>query len=148
MGLKDLVFERHVVKTSGGEFSVRGLSLVDFTSLFHSHRGELTALFERFQKPGGKKAISLDSASDIGASLIRSSPLIAAEVIAVAATEPGEFDASALAAATSLPLPYQLEALEAVAKLTFTAENPPKKVIAAIVRISGGTMAAMTDLRT
>jgi hypothetical protein len=148
MGLKDLVFERHVIKTSGGEFSVRGLSLVDITSLFHSHRGELTALFERFQTSGGKKAISLDSASDIGASLIHSSPMIAAEVIAIAASEPGEFDEHALAIATALPLPYQLEALEAVAKLTFTADNPPKKVLAAIVRISGGTVAAMTGLRT
>lgn len=142
-GLKSLTFPTIAIETPGGMFAVRGLSLSDISSLAVRNRETLKALFEKATQSDG--AVELDNMEAIAVSLAQTAPGIVAEVIALATDE---FDDEAIEAAKGLPFPAQVEALEAIGKLTFTTEGGLKKVVATIINVTKGTTTAIGSLQT
>lgn len=143
MGLKDLNFAQAKIVTPGGEFTVRGLSLTDIMSLANRHYDVLASLFDQV---AGRdpSSISLDDAGSMGATLLKSAPDVAAEVIAMAA---GECDEESIRIAKSLPFPAQVEALEKIGQQTFATEDDLKKAVAAVIRIMQGATGVLHNLR-
>lgn len=132
----DLISDR-VIKTTGGEFSVRGLALADLIAMVEHSREALSDLFDRLVVQGdGGPQLSLEQAGTLGGTLLAESPAIAALIIATAA---GPVTDEALQVAAALPVAVQVAALEAIAEQTFTSEMPPKKVLEIVVKAMGGT---------
>lgn len=138
MTLKSLVVATATVKTSGGEFTVRGLSLTDILFLVSKHRAAMKALFDKFVK--GQSDVALESYSNLGAALIESAPDVAAEIIALAADEPEEIET-----VKRISFPAQIEALERIGDLTFAAEGSPKKVVETVIRVLSGATNLLND---
>lgn len=140
MGLSSLTFPSVTIKTSGGEFSVRGLNSADISKLLEVHREEIesafTGLVDKKTDGGSLESIGLD--------IVRSAPTVMASVIALAAddyTEEGRANAKRLSA------PAQLEALNAIGRLTFDTEGGVKKVLALVLDMMQGTRETIADLR-
>lgn len=141
MGLKHIKLPSADVEFSGGKFTVRGLSLDDIAYLVGRYKDTFAQLFDQFQAQG-----DMDSTNSVLAfvgPMIQTAPKLAAEIIAC-----GAGDASDWEVARSLPFPVQVEALEHVINLTFTAEGGPKKVLEAVVRLAQGTTALLETLST
>ena len=134
MGLKDLVIPTETIKTSGGEFTVRGLSFTDILQLAGKYFPIMSELFDQFA------GASIDNISEaqkrgIAATLVREAPDAVAEVIALAS---GEMDAETIAIAKSLTGPTQIEALNKIGRLTFVSEDDLGKAVAAVVQMMQG----------
>lgn len=138
MGLKHIKFPSADIEFSGGKFAVRGLSLDDVAFLVARNKDSLSSLFDQFQEQGD---LSADGAAAFIIPLIETAPRLAAEVIAC-----GSGDADDWEVARRLPFPVQVEALESIIDLTFSAEGGPKKVLEAVVRLAQGTSALMDTL--
>jgi len=103
MALKDLVSMTKEVKVNDSvSFTVRGLSTEDLAVLVEAHGSDVDKLMEG----GGLEGI------------IRKSPSLVAEVIAIASDEPGSVDVAA-----KLPFGVQLAALKEIYDLTFPDEE-------------------------
>lgn len=139
MGLKHIKLPSADVEFSGGKFSVRGLSLDDIAYLVGRHKDNLHQLFEQFQEQGDLG--SNDGALAFVAPLIQTAPQLAAEIIAC-----GAGDAEDWTVAKGFPFPVQVEALEHVINLTFSAEGGPKKVLEAVIRLAQGSTALLDTL--
>lgn len=129
MSLKTIRVIEEVIKTPGGDFSVRGLTPADVSVLIYNHHDALSDLFNRLL---GREGNSADS---LGSALIAESPQIVAEIIALAS---GENDADAVSLAMQLPVSIQVEALEKIGKLTFRSEDDVKKTTALIISLMKG----------
>ncbi|MBK3745539.1 hypothetical protein G3A39_40990 [Paraburkholderia aspalathi] len=148
MALSDYnILTQDIALPGGNSFPVRGLSLIDVTSLFRSRGPEIQAYFAKYMgdKPTGKGAKATDLASklsgELGIQLLDAAPMLAAEIISCAADEP-----SMAYTASRLPITIQLEALEAIATMTFDAAGGPKKFMEAVMRVLQGTTSFMGDL--
>ena len=155
MGLSHLTTPTAQVEAPGGEFTVRGLSLDDIITIVGAHTGPLSALFTKIKMSGDGK-FSLDDMTCMLTMLAVAAPEAAAQIIAVAANvrrygDDGEslpMDlTSDMAMAASFPFPVQLDALEQIAKLTFTTAGSLKKVLETIIRVVKGTTDAMLMVR-
>jgi len=128
-----------VVQVSDDEgFVVRGLNPVDVFSLYYRHAGEVGDLFQQFvtMAQGGEGVDSVDVASAL-LSVLRQSPLIVAELIALAAgAKPSEESDwyESVAIARELTFPVQADALEKIGNLTFTSEMPVGKFVALVAK--------------
>lgn len=124
---------RGVIKTSdiqipdGGSFTVRGLSLPDILQIYNRHTGELGAWFERLSGGGDSDL----QPANIAQTLMSAAPALAAEIIAFGS---GNGDDETIAIASDLPLAAQIEALQAIADMTFTESMPPKKVLEIVIQ--------------
>lgn len=131
MALRDIQVPRRTVSVPGGEFSVRGLSLLDVNFLLDRHGEALATLFEDLigkpQAPGSPMRTVLERS-------MQGFPRLAAEIVAIAADE-----ADAIDIVADLPFVSQLEALEAVAELTFTTDDSLKKVGEIVMKFIQGT---------
>lgn len=145
MGLTASLLASKTVKTSGGEFAVRGLSLNDIVSVFGTHRQAIEDLFNRiFVVDGGKVGMAEEVDVDmIIATVVGEAPLVAASIIATAADST---DDEGFAVALRLPGPVQIAALMAVAELTFTTEMPPKKVLEIVIQLATGAQKSLLGL--
>lgn len=122
MGLKNLTLPTTEIEVHGaGTFRVRGLSFSDLRSLLSKYSTEIQMVFNLVSS---KKTEDINEAdrSALLMTVIDNAPMLAADVIAYASD-----DQDALAEAMTLPFPVQLEALSAIAKLTFTSEQSVKK---------------------
>lgn len=133
--------------SEGQSFTVTGLTPNHIFGLYHRHRGQLAALFEKVVADGG--APNVDDVAAMGQTLINSAPLVMAEIIALASgadpfdTSPVDPDVpdgatmwqSDLTLAAGLTLSVQLDALQKIGNLTFTPEMPPKKFLSALVEM-------------
>lgn len=149
MGLKDIKIPEELVKTPGGDFAVRGLSLDDILTLAGRHLPLMSELFDTFSgnsldAPDG----SFDKATtgQVAAALARTAPDAVADVITLAGGY-GLDDKEALKAAKNLPFPVQIDALEKVGKLTFTSEDALGKSVAAVVQMMQGASKSVALLR-
>lgn len=133
--------------SEGQSFTVTGLTPNHIFGLYHRHRGQLAALFEKFTADGGTP--SMDDAASLAQSMFNSAPLLMGEIIALASggdpfdTTPIDPDVpdgatrwqATLTAATELSVAVQVDALQKIGGLTFTPEMPPKKFLGALVQM-------------
>lgn len=141
MSLKDLKPLEAEVKTSGGSFSVRGLSLEDIASLVTRHRAAAEAMFQQFS---GQPDQALNDARAIGVGLLQVAPAAVAEIIAIAS---GDADEEGVAIAKRLPIDVQLAALEKIGEMTFATEGGLKNALSAVVRMLSNSTEALKSLR-
>lgn len=130
-----LVAER--VEVAGGRgFDVSGLSLDAILTVVQRHKEDAGELFDTLVAQVGKDdGISLDQAEWLGGALLSAAPAIAAEIIALAA---GYQSQEAADIFRQISMPSQIDALDKIARLTFTSEMPPKKVFETVVRALTG----------
>lgn len=117
------------------EVPVSGLPLPAIVDICRRHWNDVNGLFENMvgQVEAGQD-INVDMANWLGGALLSALPDVAAEIIAVCAG----WTVEAAAVVRDLPFSTQLEALDTIAGLTFTSEQPPKKVIETVVRMLVG----------
>lgn len=144
MSLKNLTVAKATIKTPGGDFTVRGLSLDQVTILFSRRRPVMEDLFQRM-KDGNVQGISMDDARDMGTSLLAYAPDLAAEIIMLAS---GDDDAESFDVAKSLPMPVQVEALEQIGRLTFATEGGVKKFLAQMIELMRSATDTLSSLQT
>lgn len=141
MGLRDLKVAEEIIKVTGGEFSVRGLALNEIMLLVQKRRETLRAAFDNLSAT--EEGIDLGDQKETIANLLHEAPELIAEVIALAS---GDYCDETMAIARKLPMPEQMEALEAVGRLTFATEGSLKKVIETVTRVMVSATGAMEDL--
>jgi hypothetical protein len=130
--LSDLrIPERTIEVPNGGYFAVRGLSYEDMTILVDRYFAELSEMFDRFA--GQAKFGEDEMVGMMTTVLIKQTPAIASDVIALGANEP-----EMAGIARQLPFPTQIEAVKAIAELTFDAGGGPKKVGETVIEIVKG----------
>lgn len=123
---------------NGKSFSVRGISLLDASTLINAHGDEVQAFFMKYATDRG--AIKDQGVADVGLALLNTAPVLAAEVIAIAADAPDQ-----ATKVQKFPLGVQMEALEKIAKLSFDSEGGPKKFFEAVVRLLQGTTGLLNE---
>lgn len=133
MSLSGYTPERQTISLPRGQsFSVRGISVEDFSALLRDHLPHLDQMFDLFSRQT-KDVFATGSAQKLVLTAIRDFPQIAAMAIALAADEPGTE-----AKAAKLPLPTQMEALMAIGRLTFEEVGGPKKFFASLQMLTAG----------
>lgn len=141
MGLKHITLPEATIEFSGGNFAVRGLSLDIIAHLVQRHGEKMQSLFTNFLKGSGE--ITSETVASFALPLIQAAPDIAAELIACASGDPEDAEIAA-----RLPLPVQLEALEQLVALTFSAEGGPKKLLETVIRMAEGTTGLLENLKS
>lgn len=141
MGLKDYAPATEEIQLpDGSTFSVRGLALQDITVLLRSHHETAERLFNKYVSEAAMDAASAASPNvDFGASDMRgvildvldAAPAMLSDVIAQAAEEP---ELSGLVA--RLPLGVQIEATEAIVRLTLEAEGGMEKLVETVNKLT------------
>ena len=119
MGLRDLQVARETVRTSGGDLSLRALSLPEVIDLLQRHGAPLLAqngLVGRVLAQGteGAAALTTEESLAILRGLLQVGPNFVAAAIATGADEP-----DAIADVLRFPLGPQIAAFEKVMSLTF-----------------------------
>lgn len=125
----------------GGSFTVRAISLPDVALLIDIHEHVISSLVEKVQNrkeiwenADNEEAIR-DIVVDLATELIRESPILVANLIAICADEQG-----AMNAASRLPITIQVDALNKIAKLTFTDMASVKKLAADVMSMVRGIL--------
>jgi hypothetical protein len=131
-----------VVPFPGGTFAVRAISLPDVAILIDAHEMAITSIFEKVQNRkqiiddhGEDEAVLQRIVADMLTELIRESPILIANLIAVCADEPDQMER-----ASRLPVTVQFEALTKIAKLTFTDLASVKKLAADVTAMIRGIL--------
>lgn len=125
MGLADYQPETRVIELKGGSFVVKGLSLVEFTTLVRYHLPDLEAIFDLVTSAvEGKVDLTEEDLTKIAISLSEQAPGLVANLIALSA---GEADEKGIASAARLPFPVQIKTLISIAELTFDEVGGVKK---------------------
>lgn len=119
MALTDYVPETRQINLGNVAFEVRGLNLEDLAILIRTHLPDIEAVLDLIKH---SEKIEAQTVQDMIASMVSQAPGLVANVIALAA---GEVNAQQTAA--RLPALKQIEALSAVAELTFTEVGSVKK---------------------
>ena len=128
--------------------TVRGLSLNDITELMSVNVESLEALFAQF-KDRTAETIEVDEITTIGVGLIKSMPVLMAQIIAAGADAYEGYDPAAvdldgdplpnpMDIITAMPMGIQLACLEKIGELTFAAGGGPKKVFALVLKAMQG----------
>jgi hypothetical protein len=135
MGLKDLVLPTEKVEVpGGGEFVVRGLSLIDARVLVRKYSAEMSDLFSLIADGKKAGAIDIENAAATAAQLIDISPSLVADAIATAG---GDGSAEDFAKVLMLPIPVQVDALTKIGRLTFSSEGSVKKFLQTVISLMG-----------
>lgn len=146
MGLRNLTFPTIEVQTSGGPLPVRGLSLDHILGLFYRHRKEISALYESLISRVKAGESTSDDITVLAIQLVDAAPLIAAEIVALAAgSNPTDFEGFVgdVGIVRGLSIAEQIDALEKIAGQTFTSDMPAGKVFAlALQAMQAGSSAA------
>lgn len=138
--LSEIVLEQQEIKFRGGTFTVRGIGLDTIVSLMNSgNRGELETVVAALEELHG--AAKADDAPALEAGLLKlivEMPDLVAKVIAFSAGEPEQW-----AKVRQLPLPVQLECVNAIGRLTFDSEESIRTFIPGLMSLMSGTTTAM-----
>lgn len=109
----------------GGSLTVRGLAAEDISTLLRRHGQELETLYAKAVSGEiPEKAV----AAMMMQTVLQSFPYLAADIIALAADEPENYETAA-----KLPLPTQMTLLTAIFNNTFETEDDVKNFLAAFV---------------
>jgi hypothetical protein len=132
MSLLDFVIPTQTFKSpNGGSFAVRGLSLNDVTTLLNSSETELRAMFNIFL--GVDQNAAASDLLQTAVPALQQFPKLASLMIALASDEP-----EAAAVVAKLPMQTQIDALEAILRLSFDAEGGPGKFFDTVTRAFNG----------
>lgn len=150
MGLLDLVIPTLDVEVSpGSAFAVRGLSPNDAMHLYYRHAGQLSSLFDQFA--GKVKAGDEVSEGDVlaaGAQMISATPLLMAEIIALAADgDPSDVEgfAKVVSKAMDLNVGVQMDALQKIGAQTFSSDMPPGKFFGLVIEMARSAKAVLNQ---
>lgn len=137
MSLKDLQLPKSEVQIpGGGSFTVRGLSFTDLKKLFVKYSADMNQLFDLISAEKGTQ-INVEDAGAAAATLLNQAPAMAADIISIAADEPGAYETVLM-----LPFPVQTEALTIIGKATFGTEGGVKKFLQTASVLLGGLRAS------
>lgn len=142
--LHGLRIRRETITYDGQEFEVRGFGAPDLMTLTATHGAVLAMVFGKIQterQPGA--AVTSDQVKSILRDVSGQFPDLAAAVIAIASESADE---EGMAVARQLPLPVQVEALEAIFALTFTSEAEVKKLVESLTRMAVAASGALTGV--
>lgn len=149
-GLSDLDFEdatRAIKLPNGGSFTVRGIAMSDISRIVRSNTHDIEGFFMKFMGDREQAMASPDPkfaavgmATKFGKDLLMGAPALAADIIAAASDEP-----HLAHKVQRMPFPAQLEALEAIADLTFNGDDGIKKVGEVIIRMLKGATSLVED---
>jgi hypothetical protein len=152
MGLRDFAPATETIQLPGGDtFVVRGLALEDITVLLRSHYDTAAKLFDKYVNAAATDAANAAlPEADFGSGGMRSvalealqeAPTLIADVIAQAADEP-----ELAPLVKRLPLGTQIEAAEAVIRLTLEAEGGLEKLIETVNKLTS-SLAGLGDDRS
>lgn len=144
MSLKDFIVPtKEIVAKALGKLTLCGLTFNELTSLLMSDEKGVNEAYTLFEAYAGHDG-SADAASlrNFGLALIRKLPEFTAKLIALSAGEPDEWPK-----AMKLPAPIQLDALFAVAELTFEEPSAVKKFLEQLLTAMEVATAAMTEMK-
>jgi hypothetical protein len=143
MPLSDFKASTETVKYGNGEndfFEVRAISLPDVAMLIDVHEDVISLIVtmvrenkDAFQNSRDNEIT--DAVSRLLGDLIRESPLLVANLIAICADEP-----TMMTNASRLPVAVQIDAISKIGKLTFTDLASVKKLIADVMSIIHGIL--------
>lgn len=140
MPLSEVRIPRRKIVFDGGDVEVRGITLQDISIIVDSHQYAIdriiTMLRTRADLDFSNPEIIIDTVMEV----IRESPLVAANIIAMCADEYEEQEM-----ASKLPLPVQTEILQAIGDLTFVDAAAVKKFVADVVRLIRGILPPTTE---
>lgn len=144
MGLADYQpLREEITFVRGGGISVRGFSLEDVALLMNTHFPDINKLFDMYQQQV-EQAVVMDAMVQFAATLVREAPMLVANMIALAADEPGAVDKARM-----LPIAAQIECLKKIAKLTFEEAGGVKNFFESLKMLLGGMVPArLTDSNT
>lgn len=144
MSLSDYSPEKAVVVFKGGQFEVRGITLDDLAILLRDHLDDLDAIVNILgtsMKNGVSQDTMVAVATQHALALVREAPGLVARTIAQQSDEP-----DAVENARKLPPSVQVDALEAIARLTFEEAGGPKKFFERLMKyLPSLTSRARTD---
>jgi hypothetical protein len=140
MPLSEVRIPRRKIVFDGGDVEVRGITLQDVAIIVDSHQYAIdriiTMLRTRADLDFSNPEIIIDTVMEV----IRESPLVASNIIAMCADEYEQQDM-----ASKLPLPVQTEILQAIGDLTFVDAAAVKKFVADVVRLIRGILPPTTE---
>lgn len=148
MSLGSLTLATKSVEVPGGSVSVRGLSAQDVAWLVSRHRETIESLFSQLvdetpgEEPAEEPTPDLEDFAGVAEFLLERAPVLLADAIAAAAD-----DRDNAKIALRLPMPAQIELLEAIGELTFVGEGSVGKFLEVLTRVMGRTTAAVSGLR-
>lgn len=116
--------ETLLVKTKKVSFEVRGLSIMDISSLLRVHMNDLEALFTMYEQEAAGMSFGNVALARYATRLISDAPGLVAHIIALACDEPEQVNN-----ASRLPMIAQIEALKKIGTLTFEEVGGVKKLI-------------------
>lgn len=142
MPLADYKPRKRTIKFDGGYFDVRAFSLMDVATIIDSHQEAIEKIYIRLQVNASEGFdLSEAMAMELLMDMVRESPTLAGNIIALAADEP---NAEMMRVAATLPITVQIEALIAVGELTFTDIASVKKFGADVMSLIGGILPTPT----
>lgn len=116
--------ETLLVKTKKVSFEVRGLSIMDISSLLRVHMNDLEALFTMYEQEAAGMSFGNVALARYATRLISDAPGLVAHIIALACDEPEQVNN-----ASRLPMIAQIEALKKIGTLTFEEVGGVKKLV-------------------
>jgi hypothetical protein len=137
MKLSSYVPEKKKISLAGKKdfFEVRGLSLVDVTTLLRVHQSDMEMIFSLYEKASSEATRGKDSIGDtLILNLLADAPMLAGEIICIASGDP---EATSEQART-LPFPTQCEALVAILTLTFEEAGGVKNFLGTLMQMMSG----------
>lgn len=144
MPLSDYNPRVEAVLFPGGSFEVRAISLGDLSLVIEVHETAINNIVSKVRSRqeifnSGDDEVISEAIADILTDIIRESPALAANLIAVSTDEMNVY-----AAASRLPITVQLDALTKIAGLTFTDMASVKKLAADVMRLIRGMLPTAT----
>ena len=128
MALSDIIIPSEDIAVGKSSFSVRGLNADDVAHLFLSNRADVERFAALWQIHDGEVT------QDFIAAVLKEVPALVAQAIACAADEPAEWEK-----ARKLSIPVQLQAINAVGRLTFEGVGVKKFLEGALLFMQGMT---------
>lgn len=143
MSLADYKPRKREIRFDGGSFEIRAFSLTDVAIVIDSHQWAIEQIYVKLRARADQK-LDLDeaTATELLMELVRESPTLAGNIIALAADEPGP---EIMRIAATLPMTVQIEALTAIGQLTFTDMAAVKKFGADVMTLIGGILPTPTE---
>lgn len=130
MGLADYQPETRVIPFKGGSFTVKGLSLNEFTTLIRYHLPDVEAIFDLgSQVMAGKTDLTENDLRTLAIAFAEQAPGFVSNLIALAT---GDTSEAAIKAAGTLTFPTQVKALVDIAELTFDEVGGIKKAMESV----------------
>lgn len=140
MNLEDFKIPYKEIGLPGGDkLSVRGLCVEDVLALILNHKQSLSELFDKYSRDPNVPDFS---EGEFTSGLVNEFPALAAEVIAHACDAPKAADK-----ARKLPLPVQVQAIQAVLLLTFSTVDEAKKFIELVTETLRKTPSVVAQLQ-